>query len=65
MKIEHEQMLSYVGHAMRGEESMRNSIILGTMEGTWKRGSLSTWWMDQAKDSTGLSLAEAVQGRDG
>ena len=51
--------LSYFGHIMRREESIKKQIFQGTMEGCRGRGRPVTAWADDIKKWVGGSLAVA------
>ena len=49
------QALTFFGHTIRAR-GMEKDIILGTVEGTRRRGSHRTRWLDVLKEFTGMSL---------
>ncbi|CAI5791422.1 Hypothetical predicted protein [Podarcis lilfordi] len=54
------------GHLMRREDSLEKTLMLGTMEGTRRRGQRRTRWLDSVLEATSMSLTklrEAVEDR--
>ena len=55
--------LSYFGHLMRRQDSLEETIMLGKLEGSRKRGRPNTRWTDSLKEANRLEFARAEQGR--
>jgi hypothetical protein len=58
--------LRYFGHVSRAKRSLERDIMLGQVEGDWRRGKPRTRWLDGMKEATGLrleDLREAEQDR--
>ena len=49
------QALTFFGHTI-GTSGMEKDVVLGTVEGTRKRGRQRTRWLDALKELTGMSL---------
>ena len=50
--------LQYLGHLMRGSDSLGKTLILEKIEGRRKRGQQRTRWLDGITDSMGMSLSK-------
>ncbi|GFR60332.1 endonuclease-reverse transcriptase [Elysia marginata] len=61
------QKLSYFGHVMRKQSSLKKSIMLWMGEGERRQGRPCMRWKDDIKTVTGLTFSElvrAVENRD-
>ena len=57
----------YFGHLMQRTESLEKTLILGKIEGKWRRGWQKVRWLDGITDSINLSLSklrEIVEDRE-
>ena len=48
--------LQCLGHLMRRANSLEKTLILGKMEGSWRRGWQRMSWLDSITDSTDMNL---------
>ena len=52
-------VLQYFGHLMRkGKDSLEKTLMLGGIEGKWKRGRERMRWLDGITDLIDVSLSE-------
>ena len=59
--------LQYFGHLMPRAHSLEKTLMLGKIEGRWRRGRQKVRWLDGITDSVGMSLSrllETVMGRE-
>ena len=59
--------LQYFGHLMRTADSLEKTLMLGVIEGRWRRGRQRMRWLDGIIDSVDVSLSELrmlVMGRE-
>ena len=50
--------LQYFGHLMRRTDSFEKTLMLGKIEGRWRRGQQRMRWLDGITDSMGMSLSK-------
>ena len=50
--------LQYFGHVMQRTDSLEKSLMLGKIEGRWRRGRQRMRWLDGITDSMGMSLSK-------
>ena len=50
--------LQYFGHLMRRVDSLEKTLMLGKIEGRWRRGRQRMRWLDGITDSMLMSLSK-------
>ena len=50
--------LQYFGHLVQRADSMEKTLMLGKIEGRWKRGQQRTGWLDGIPDSMDMSWSK-------
>ena len=50
--------LQYFGHLMQRVDSLENTLMLGGIEGRWRRGQPRMRWLDVITDLMDVSLSE-------
>ena len=50
--------LKYFGHPMRRADSFEKTLMLGKIEGGWRRGQQRMRWLDDIANSMGMSLSK-------
>ena len=50
--------LQYFGHLMRIVNSLEKTLMLGKMEGRWRRGQQRKRWLDSITESMDMSLSK-------
>ena len=51
-------ILQYFGHLMQRVDSLEKTLMLGRIEGRWRRGQQRMRWLDGILDSMDMSLSE-------
>ena len=50
--------IQYFGYLMRRTDSLEKTLMLGKIEGRWRRRPQRTRWLDGITDSTDMSLSK-------
>ena len=50
--------LQHFGHLMQRTDSLDKTLMLGKIEGRWRRGQQRVRWLDGINDSIGMSLSK-------
>ena len=50
--------LQYFGHTIRSANSLEKTLMLGKIEGKWRRGWQRMRWLDSITDSMDMNLSE-------
>ena len=52
--------LQYFGHLMQTVDSLEKTLILGKIEGRWRRGRHRVRWLDGITDTMGDGITDAM-----
>ena len=50
--------LHYFGHLIQRASSLEKTLMLGKIEGRWRRGQQRARWLDGITDSTDMNLSK-------
>ena len=50
--------LQYFGHLMQRANSLKKTLMLGNIEGKWRRGWKRTRWFDNTTNSMDMNLSK-------
>ena len=53
--------LQYFSHLMRRADSFEKTLMLGKIEGSWKRGRQRLTWLDGITDLMDMSLSRLLE----
>ena len=61
LKVMLKVKLQYFGHLMLRTDSLEKTLMLGKIEGKWRRGWWKMRWLDSITDSMNMNLSKLLE----